>query len=150
MEIPLFPLPLPTMSIFKDNLPDMRNISAIPSTLLADYTFLNTNTAHAAHITNGHHKVVLTKKIHAMNTNALPSNDKKSLSPLVVSIANTPRRGFPPGSLYSHTAMAAIHKTIKMKNPAVARVHAIQEPKGSVHQSKLNSEACRNSIIGLS
>ena len=94
------------------------------------------------HMHNGHQSHVLTKNIQAMKMNALPSRERNNRSPRVVSIANTPLLRFPPGEKYSQTPMAAMQVIMKMKNAAVARVQAIHEPRGSVHQSAEKTADC--------
>src|SRR6185295_1589505 len=47
-------------------------------------------------------------------------------SPRVVRSPSTPRRGAPPGTRHSHTAMISSSSAITPKNAAVCQVHAIQ------------------------
>ena len=74
-----------------------------------------------------------------MHMKALPSSEMKRRSPLVVSMEKTPRRGVPPGTARSHTAMQVMAKAMNMKNAMVIRVQAIHVPSGSIHHLKLKS-----------
>ena len=76
----------------------MKGFSINSDKVCMGQTFLNTNIAQAMQIASGHQSQVLTRNIHAMNINALPSREMNNLSPRVVSMANIPLRGLPPGS----------------------------------------------------
>ena len=69
--------------------------------------------------------IVPTKPSHAKWIKALPNNETKSLSPLVVSNPKIPRLGDPPGTFFSQKYITVIQSAIKIKKLAVGQVQAI-------------------------
>lgn len=96
------------------------------------YTNENTSKAYTIDTPNAFHKSGPTNPSQARWINALPSSDKKSLSPRVVSNRRMPILGPPPGLNASQIDMASNRHTMVMKNIAVGLVQAIHARLGAL------------------